>query len=646
MIEKFIAVVALLSLGMNCGGVAAGESDTPFPGERSEWNGYAKYDFKVDGRDCCVVEPSAPAPGKPWIWRARFWGHEPQTDVALLGEGFHVVYMDVVNLFGNAEAVAHWNAFYSYLTEEHGFAPRPALEGMSRGGLIVYNWAAANPERVACIYADAPVCDIKSWPGGLGKGTGNAEMWPLCLKAYGLTEEAVGDFTGNPIDHLAPLAAAGVPLLHVYGDADVDVPPGENTQVLAERYRALDGPIQLIGKEGVGHHPHSLQDPQPIVRFILRNTCGRDPFIKLRSPLLNSLVRFQKGKKGRVAFLGGSITEMEGWREMVCRALENRFPETDFDFVNAGVGSTDSTLGAFRLARDVFGQGRVDLLFVEYAVNDHHNGRTEVERVRGMEGIVRQARTINPEIDVVIQYLAEPDKMDAIRRGETPPEIASHERVAACYKIPVVDEASSVTERIDAGEFTWKDFRDLHPSPFGHRVYARAIDRLFDSAWNVALEANAATAPHPPLPDPLDPLNYERGRLVDIKEARLTKGWQYVESWTPSDGAATRKQFTHVPMLVAEIEGAELHLRFSGTAVGILVVAGPDVGVLEYSVDKVPPKRIDPFTKWSHGLHIPWAYMLETDLAPGDHELVLRTTEQKNADSLGHACRIVRFLVN
>ncbi|MCB9769677.1 MAG: prolyl oligopeptidase family serine peptidase [Candidatus Omnitrophica bacterium] len=617
-----------------------------FPGGTSDWFGYTKYDFNFDGKDCCVVEPKTTAPGKPWIWRARFWGHEPQTDLALLAEGFHVAYMDVANLFGNPEAVAHWNAFYDYLTAEHGFAVRPALEGMSRGGLIVYNWAAANPDRVACIYADAPVCDIKSWPGGLGEGTGNSEMWPLCLEAYGLTDETVKTFKGNPIDHLEPLAKAGVPLLHICGDADQGVPLSENTAILAERYRALEGPIKLIIKAGVGHHPHSLEDPAPIVRFILRNTCGKDPFMDLRSSLKNSYIRFQKEKKGRVAFLGGSITEGDGWRDLVCEGLQKRFPDTEFDFINAGISSTDSTLGAFRLSRDVFGRGQVDLLFLDSAVNDQYNGRTETESIRGVEGIIRHARKIQPEIDIVIQYFVDPPKMEWIRKGEVPPVIAAQEKVAEHYKIPMIDQAASVTERIDSGEFTWATFKDLHPSPFGHRVYARAIDRLFDTAWNLDLEPDAETTPHEPLPEPVDALNYENGRYVEISQAKLGEGWSLVPSWEPKDQAGRRKQFTHVPMLVAEQPGAELELEFSGTAIGLLEVAGPDVGVLEYSVDGAPPKQLEQFTEWSERLHIPWAYMLEADLDPGDHRLILRTTDKKNEASGGHAIRIVQFLAN
>jgi hypothetical protein len=63
-----------------------------FPGPKSEWQGFDRYDFSVDGRKCWVVAPKVAAEGKPWIWRARFFRHEPQADIALLGEGFHLAY--------------------------------------------------------------------------------------------------------------------------------------------------------------------------------------------------------------------------------------------------------------------------------------------------------------------------------------------------------------------------------------------------------------------------------------------------------------------------------------------------------------------------------------------------------------------------
>ena len=244
-----------------------GKAGAGFEGKKGSWQGFDRYDFVVDGRRCWIVAPKAAAKGRPWIWRARFFGHEPQTDIALLNKGFHVVYMDVANLFGAPKAVAHWNAFYAYLTGKHGFAKKAALEGMSRGGLIIYNWAAANPDKVACIYGDAPVCDFKSWPGKRGGGT-----WQACLKAYGLTEEQALAYKGNPIDNLAPLAKAKVPLLNICGGADKVVPVAENTAILQERYEKLGGPITVIVKDGVGHHPHSLKDPSRIVAFVLKHT--------------------------------------------------------------------------------------------------------------------------------------------------------------------------------------------------------------------------------------------------------------------------------------------------------------------------------------------------------------------------------------
>ncbi len=626
---------------------APSADDCTFIGKKGDYHGYRSIDFDIEGRLCRVVCPEVVAPGKPWVWRARFWGHEPQTDIALLGEGFHVAYTEVGGLFGNDVAVAQWNALYTLLTEKHGLGKRPAIEAMSRGGLIAYNYAAAYPDHVSCIYGDAPVCDIKSWPGGLGDGVGSKGDWAKCLQVFGLDEKTVLDFKGNPIDKLAPLAAAKIPLLNICGTADKVVPMKENTAVLAERYRALGGSITIIEKEGVGHHPHSLKDPKPIVDFILEHT---DPFardyVALRRGLCNAGAVFTQTKKGRVAFLGGSITEMTGWRELTCAELERRFPDTEFSFIDAGLSSTDSTLAAFRLTTDVFGDGPVDLLFMDHSVNDRHNMRGPEERIRAVEGIIRHAQALNPNIDIIMQYFVEPYNMDFINRGDVSPEIADHDRVTDYLDIPAIDLAREVTERIRKGDFTWVQFKDLHPSPFGHKIYAARIAKLFDAAWEDVDLSGAKVTPYTLNPTPLDPLNYGRGRYVALEAAKVTQGWTLVPNWQRSDKAGTRKQFVGIPTLKATTAGATLTLDFEGTAVGLLLTAGPDVGILEYSIDGKTYPPLDQFTQWSKGLHIPWAYMLATDLSLGKHQLTLTTCKSHNEKSTGNACRIVKFLAN
>ncbi|MHC4504014.1 MAG: LamG-like jellyroll fold domain-containing protein, partial [Planctomycetota bacterium] len=89
----------------------------------------------------------------------------------------------------------------------------------------------------------------------------------------------------NPVDNLAPLAKAKIPILSVIGDMhDWIVPIEENTLVVEKRYKALGGEIQVIRKPKCGHRPHSLQNPTPIVEFVLKHTAGSGRLASSASP--------------------------------------------------------------------------------------------------------------------------------------------------------------------------------------------------------------------------------------------------------------------------------------------------------------------------------------------------------------------------
>ncbi len=248
------------------------------PGLRSTWiEPYEKHEFEISGRPVTIVCPQTPLNGTPWAWKGEFLNAFPRTELALLEKGYHIVYMDYQHRFGCPDTVNKWNDLYAFLTGEYLFAKKPALIGLSRGGLYCYQWAIANPDKVACIYADAPVCDMRSWPGGKGTGPGCPENWPKVLEVFGFASEQDAEvYPGNPIDNLATLAAHRIPLLHVYGDADEVVPWEENTGIVASRYPKLGGEITLIAKPGCLHHPHGLDDPTPVVDFIMKHTIYRD----------------------------------------------------------------------------------------------------------------------------------------------------------------------------------------------------------------------------------------------------------------------------------------------------------------------------------------------------------------------------------
>ena len=244
-----------------------------WPGEEIDtWFGHKRHIIQVDGCKAWVVEPRKALPGNPWTWCMEFPdAFTEQTGVPqLLEKGFHHLHIQVGNTFGCPSAVSHFDAMYAAIADK-GLATKGTLIGISRGGLYAYNWAARNPDNVVCIYGDAPVCDFKSWPGGKGTGIGSAADWDSLIKCYEFKNEAEAlAWQRNPIDSLAPLAQARIPLIHVVGDVDDVVPASENSTIVERRYKALGGEITVFHKPTVGHHPHGLDDPKPVVDLIIR----------------------------------------------------------------------------------------------------------------------------------------------------------------------------------------------------------------------------------------------------------------------------------------------------------------------------------------------------------------------------------------
>lgn len=378
---------------------------------------------------------------------------------------------------------------------------------------------------------------------------------------------------------------------------------------------------------------------------LFSNAQAVDLNVTPRGNLDNARAQFQDQKKGHVAFLGGSITEMEGYRPMVCELLQKKFPETAFTFTAAGVSSTCSTTGAFRLQNDVLSKGPVDLLFVEYAVNDDQDAfHSREECIRGMEGIIRHLRRTCPKADVIMTFFLNESSIQKYNAGEVPLPILAHTEVAEKYQVSTVNLAKAVTARIAAGEFDWKKFGGVHPAPFGNRIAADMIADLFDFQWREALKGPAKShlLPEPPI----DEKSYSKGRFVDFRELKFNESWKiHVPDWKSLKGGK-RERFTKETLLEGSQVGAELSFPFEGTAVGAYVLAGPDAGTVEASIDGGAPKKVNLFHKFSAGLHYPRTVMFADTLAEGSHVLKLKVLEEKDGQSSGHAFRALHFVVN
>jgi fermentation-respiration switch protein FrsA (DUF1100 family) len=178
-----------------------------------------------------------------------------------LKAGIAIAGVDVGESYGSPDGRRVYSALHQELAEKRGLAKKACLLARSRGGLMLYCWAAENPEKVRCIAGIYPVCNIASYPG-LGRA----------CKAYGMTKEQLAAKLSehNPVDRLEPLARAKVPIFHIHGDKDRTVPLEANSGLVATRYKELAGTMTLEVVKGQGHNMWSgWFQSQNLVDFVI-----------------------------------------------------------------------------------------------------------------------------------------------------------------------------------------------------------------------------------------------------------------------------------------------------------------------------------------------------------------------------------------
>lgn len=229
--------------------------------------------WKVDGRPALLRVPEKAAPGKPWLWVAEFQGHLGALENAMLREGWHVAHVACPDQFGSARAMRTWEAFHAELVSKRGLSAKPAVLGISRGGLYTLAWARLHPDKVAAIYLDNGVADGRSWPGGkplgLGEGKGSPRDWQLQRAELGFADNAAA-IAGlpKPADGLERARELGVRLISVHGTADRVVPYAENAARVVAFWEAGGRKPFVFAKEGGDHHPHGLKDMAPVVEAL------------------------------------------------------------------------------------------------------------------------------------------------------------------------------------------------------------------------------------------------------------------------------------------------------------------------------------------------------------------------------------------
>ena len=235
-----------------------------------EWCGFKRRIFFFEGYEVSIVLPHTPKEGHPWAWRTEFFGAFATVDVAMLQQGWHLVHINLANQYGCGHAVETMARFQAFICKTYHLEQQTILIGLSRGGLYALHYVFHYPQKVKGLYLDAPVVDIQSWPAGFGKGEGSKRDWYECQRAFASIEGGVEGYESCLQDGLKTLIKEAIPVILVAGDQDTLVPFEENGRKIVEAYKNTDIPFKLILKEGIGHHPHSLENPEEIVKFLVQ----------------------------------------------------------------------------------------------------------------------------------------------------------------------------------------------------------------------------------------------------------------------------------------------------------------------------------------------------------------------------------------
>lgn len=269
--------------------------------------------------------------------------------------------------------------------------------------------------------------------------------------------------------------------------------------------------------------------------------------------LADAMKRAQAGEKITIGTIGGSITQGtaasttdERYANRALQWWAKAFPKAQLDFVNAGIGATDSYIGVHRVDADLLSK-KPDVVIVEFSVND----TDAALNLQTYDSLVRKILQAENHPAVILLFTTQED-------GTSLQD--THMQIGSAYNLPMISYKNAVLPEIEAGKFTWKDISpdNIHPNSVGHGIIGELLWSYFNSVYAKLdqIDTSDLTFTAPPVTRDL----YAKGQLLDSK-ALTPKTMQGFEQ------AKVSNQF---PNDWTTKEGGELTFEVTGSNIGVL----------------------------------------------------------------------------
>ncbi len=258
------------------------------------------------------------------------------------------------------------------------------------------------------------------------------------------------------------------------------------------------------------------------------------------SRLVNAMKRAKDGEAITIATIGGSITQGSSasqtslsYSYLFYEWWVTAFQNGNINYVNAGIGATDSYIGVHRVQKDVIEQNP-DVVIVEFSVND-----TVAElNQKTYDSLVRRLLSCESQPAVILLFTTQ-------ENGTSFQNI--HSQIGYAYDLPMISYKDVVLEDISNGKYAWTDISpdNIHPNTMGHNIIGELLYAYLNSVLDdidtlsdekTPFEAESYTADL-----------YANGVLYDSSNitptamegfAESSVSYQFPNDWTAENGGS------------------------------------------------------------------------------------------------------------
>lgn len=327
--------------------------------------------------------------------------------------------------------------------------------------------------------------------------------------------------------------------------------------------------------------------------------------VRARGGIGHVMEKIRSGKPVAIAYFGGSITAMDGWRRLSREWLQSEYTNVTFTEIHAAIGGTGSDLGVFRYRHDVL-EHKPDLVFVEFATND---SRLPPESIwANFDGFIRQTWRQDPETDIVFTYTICSSMMQDYGAGKCTRAASAMEQIADYYGIPSIGFGPRVAAEVKAGrlvmsigeaetavpedtpdrdQFVNEELKKqgkvlfakdgVHPALPGHGFYLESIKTAWKAMEDLKPADHAAM-----LAAPFYDARLEAAKMVPITGEMLKGAWKRM----PADDAMQKSFGGRCGQLWrSETPGDRIEFAFVGSECHVYDLLGPDCGQVWITVD-------------------------------------------------------------